>query len=1115
MNLERLVGEKVIHTTLGEGKIIDISEVNVTVKFNRGGVQFYSFPNTFRNNILRFIEINHDEVLDSLDKKEEPKIKTVFAEEEKVSPVTPISEVIKIVDDKPQQEEKEQAILRPIRIKKVDKPILETPEEEIIPPLIEQDELNQIKPFETPIEVVEEKELDIGVEFLDETDQMPVIDDIVHEDVVEAVEQVEELEAVVREEVYKEETKEETAYDYDAFLSEFYEYAKNKKLLTYIVVKYVNDEVIFKELKSLVLKIILETLDREPKDEERVFVTLFIAMVAYKHYDGGLWPFIEEELKEIYQIKEKEEINKTIKNLIDDRTLGGEDAVLLHAGIFVKFFQDYYSLMYDIYRLNFDYTLEKTPVEEILTDTFVGLRNILLKDEGEEIYLKLTNRTYYIAKPTKQALIHSPEELAKVTRHFLRHIDLWYQKNEFDESENDFYKALKLWLDVESSRLTKVLTSSKNHVLKATYKMKPSTKEVYLAFPVIFLKGLSNFDYKRLEVELSLGTTKEKLIIDSDYRIYQRLGYHTINIVDYLVKKPLENVSLTIYYNKKELYTTDNRLFRDFIIFDEEGTEIFNETDYEGIINLVHDKYERVLDANEYSFLHHTVSELKVNKSRTYRLGEVRLSFKKALTIGLNGRLVKGLDAQINGRGYIVYKELDNFVFESTLKGSDLVLYLNDESYPLLDVVPYDNIYGENFEYEVLFDKINLKSDLYHLVVKDLSGIIIKEIDFLYDKNLKITKNIKRLPLIYDFSISSSFNIIENKKYNYDFSRKYDVNFKFKLNNYEVKYLVDFNIPRYKYELSQTWRALTDIELKSDDLILSRDCRKVVVHWPNEKPIELEVTEIKKEYKVFNLRPLYNFEIPENNDVKLVITFEDNTTKELLLYVVPEVVTKPKLLFTDKGSIMINFDIKCFDPERWMIEIVDDEGRSKTYEFTHQKLVISDFLPYEDYRIKIIEKRSVKFGSTPDSFYEEKFTFVDTEGLFGKTFIVSNVTYLDDLNNSQPEDLRPFAVKFLRKINRNDDHLINTSFDIHNVCYQCEIFKVGRNNALTKIDTKLILFAEVLSERNNALLRIKIEDANGDKIGFDPRRKQIDERLRSRSVLINNLNIKTLEDMLK
>lgn len=1138
MKLQKLIGQKVTHTTHGDGKIHSISETNVSIIFPKDGLQFFSFPNTFRNNILRFVDIDHDEVLASLDKKEEPEVKAVFQEETPKVDSKPVR-----IKEKPQVESKpirikqepvkEEVKSEPIRIKQqeptvevvevTEKPairIVEQPnvEEKTIKeePVIEE-VLDQVEEV-TPIEVIEESydELDIGVEFLDEADQTPVIDTLEEEDFEEPLEEDDEkIEIIVRDQDYEDESLEkETGYNYDVFLGEFYEYVKNKKLFTFIVVKYVNDEAIFNELKSLVLKIILETLDRDPKEEEKSFVTLFIAMVAYLHFDGGLWPYIEDELQEIYQIKDRDEVNKTIKMLIDDKTLAGEDSVLLHAGIFVKFFHDYYSLMYDIYSLNFDYTLEKTPVEEILTDTFVGLRRLLLKDDSEEIYLRLTNRTYYIAKPTKQALVHSPEELAKVTKHFLRHIDLWYHKEEFDESENDFYKALKLWLDVESSRLTKILTSTKSHVVKSTYKMKPSTKEVYLAFPVIFLKGLRDFDYRRLEVEMTIGNTKEKLVIDSDYRIYRRIGYNTISIVDYLVKKPLEQLSLTIYYNKEPLYTTDEKLHRSFIIFDEDGTEIFNETDYEGFINLVHDKYERVLDAKEHNFPEHTVSEFKVNKSRTYRLGETRLSFKKALTIGLNGRVVKGLTALVNSKSYIVYKELENFVFESTLKAKDIVMELNDETYPLIDVVPYDNTYGENFQYEVLLEKLELKSDIYHLVIKDLSGIIIKEIDFLYDKNLKIIKNIKKLPLIYDFSINSSFNVIENKKYNYDFSRRYDIHFEFKLRNQTIKYLIDFNIPRYKYNLKETWRAFDDLELKSDVLILSRDCSKALVKWPNEDPLELHMLEIGKEFKKFNLKPLYNFELPKENNVKVEVTFEDGTKEELTLYVIPEVISKPKALFTQKGNLMLNFDVKCFDPDRWTLEIIDSSGRNKTHEFTHQKSLLRDFLPYEEYNIKIREKRSSSFGSTPDVFYEDTFIFVDNEGLFGKTFLINSASYIDEEQLNQTVELRPFAIKFLRKVSRTEDSLKETSLDINNVCYRCELYRVGRNNQLTRLEMKERLYCEVLTERSNPMLRIKIEDRNGDKVSVNLRRRTIEERIRPRNVLINQFMIDTLKDIL-
>lgn len=72
MDLKKLINERVTHTRLGDGKIVSITKNNVSVKFAKGEVQFFSFPNTFKNNIIRFIDIDHDEVLKEIEELRKP-----------------------------------------------------------------------------------------------------------------------------------------------------------------------------------------------------------------------------------------------------------------------------------------------------------------------------------------------------------------------------------------------------------------------------------------------------------------------------------------------------------------------------------------------------------------------------------------------------------------------------------------------------------------------------------------------------------------------------------------------------------------------------------------------------------------------------------------------------------------------------------------------------------------------------------------------------------------------------------------------------------------------------------------------------------------------------------
>lgn len=1049
MNLDKLVNQRVTHTKMGDGQIINITKNNVTIRFNNEQVQFFSFPNTFKNNIIRFIDIDHDEVMAALERKDEPAVKVEKTE----------------VAAEPKAQ-------KPVEIKEKLEPVKKEIKEEVLEEII--------KPI---------------------TKQKAIKEDI-----------SDEPEVVIHEDIEEERPKVKERYNFDGFLTEFHDYLRNNKLFSYLVVKYVDEPAVYKELRKLVLKIILEVLDREEKPEEKGFVTLFIAMVAHKHYDGTLWPYIEQELEEIYQIKGKAEINKTIRRLITDSNFGGDDAVLIHAGIFVKFYKDYFSFMYDVYKLNFDHNLLNAPIEKVLTNTFSGLKKTLIKEDSEQIYLKLTDKTYYLAKPTKQALIISPDEMAKVMKHFLRHIDLWYHDNKYDKTEGDLHRALKLWLDIESSSISKILTSRAPYNNKITYQMNIPTKDIYLKFPVIVLKNLDTFDYRKLEVGVVEGINKELLTIDSDYRIYQRIGYYTVNIRKQLLNNPLEKHSLVISYNKYDLFTSNDKDLKEIYIFDEEGKDISNELKYEGPAYVVHDKNEKIRNAKEYNFLSYTVSY--VNKKRDFKFGKKKLEVKKELELGLNGQKLFEIVAKVNGNEYDVYKTVNSFVFASEERSTDLTLAINGQERSLKDFVNEDNIYNNKVHFEVKFDKLNLTSGLYQLEIRDLRKVVVASVKFIYDQGLTLNKKIKKEPLIYDFNIESSFNIVENKKYNYDFSVENDISFTFKLDNHSVEYLILLDLPRYRYNLNEPWKLLTDLELVSNQLILTRDCEKVTVYWPGREKSDLQIIKTDDNYLIYDLTPLRTFKSRYTDAVMLVITFNNGNSEEYKLYVQPEIIGKTIISYNEEGLLVLNFDIKCFQPDKWVLEITDPFGGKKIKDLKDKKAVISDFIPFKQYEIRIKDKESVRFGVKMSDLYQEKLYFVDNEGLFGKHFKISTVSYLDKESKDVLLKLQSTAIKFVRKISNNEPNINLTSLDTNNVCYECELYHLGRNNSLSLIKYKGKLYCEILTERSSPVLEVLVEDDKGQKLGVNIRRNELRTKYRPKNTPVQYFVIDALNDLI-
>ena len=148
------------------------------------------------------------------------------------------------------------------------------------------------------------------------------------------------------------------------------------------------------------------------------------------------------------------------------------------------------------------------------------------------------------------------------------------------------------------------------------------------------------------------------------------------------------------------------------------------------------------------------------------------------------------------------------------------------------------------------------------------------------------------------------------------------------------------------------------------------------------------------------------------------------------------------------------------------------------------------------------------------NLYEEKMCFVDNEGLFGKNFKISGVTYLDQESKNTFVKLKSTAIKFIRKVTANEEKIKLTSLNTNNVCYECEFYNVGRNNSLSLINYSGKLFCEILTERSSPVLEILVEDEKGQKIGINLKRNKLRSKYRSKNTPIQYFVVAALNDLI-
>ncbi len=1052
MDLKKLINERVTHTRLGDGEIVSITKNNVSVKFAKGEVQFFSFPNTFKNNIIRFIDIDHDEVLKEIEEAEKAPIEPVKPVEVKKAEPKPAP--------KPKSVEKKE---EPKPIEKVEKP----------------------KPVE---KVVEKKE---------ETPQ---------EESVLATFQKDEAEVYFDTTITAKE-------DYQTFLEEFKEYWEERKLLSYLVVKYATNKTVYKALKADAVRIITKSLERDVTDLERGLVTIFISMIAHKEYDGTIWPYIVQELEEIYTKDDQLQINRAIRTLIVDNNLGGEVSVLIHAGIFVKYYKDYYTFMYDIYKANFEQTILNTPVEEILVDTFVGIKPDLIKEESDMFYLKLTDTTYYLAKYTKQALIISPEEMAKVTKPFLKHIDLWYHENKYDKSEPDFHRSLKLWLEIEANKITKIIVNRNAYISEPIFRFNVNTMGVYLTYKTINVVGIPILDYRKLEVQVVEGKNKTTLALDADYRIYQRIGYYSLKIREQLVENPLAKAKLIVTYDKKVIYQSDENINKDMYIFTDNGEELLSTKNYTGNAYIIHKPKEKFLNAKEYPFVTHKVSFLRIDESNTLKLNDKEIEPTRSLNMGLNGRKISMINCKVNKRDYDIYRTIDSFVFESNLRAREMILTINKQFKSLSEIVVQDNRINEDFKFEIDLTKLNLPSDIYNLEIRDLKNNIIDSADFVYDESIAVHTRDKAEDLVYDITLSSAFNVPQKERKDFDLRVESELKYVFQHSSKMVEYIVPLNKPRYKYKLNSHWQLLDDIEFISNELYVTSEVVRVDVS------LKTEVFSLKEKstnigYTVYDLSVLKNRKVNPNENAKIVFVLANDERIQHNLYVGPVIVGKPKTKYTKEDNLMVEFDIKCFDKDKWILEITDPFKGKKQVDLPTNKAIITDFIPFKEYTLTIKDKQNILYGVKMADFYEEKFTFADTLALSGKTYKLDSCAYLNKAGEEVDMELNGLAIHFKRRVT-DEQEIAFTTLNIKKVIYECEFQQIIRNNVIRPFNYKEKIYCEIITPRSESPAMLKMEDVEGNSVCIDPAKNTIKNRFRKKDTPALYLVVDVIKNRIK
>jgi hypothetical protein len=232
------------------------------------------------------------------------------------------------------------------------------------------------------------------------------------------------------------------------------------------------------------------------------------------------------------------------------------------------------------------------------------------------------------------------------------------------------------------------------------------------------------------------------------------------------------------------------------------------------------------------------------------------------------------------------------------------------------------------------------------------------------------------------------------------------------------------------------------------------------------------------------------------------------------LYVGPVIVGKPKTKYTKEDNLMVEFDIKCFDKDKWILEITDPFKGKKQVDLPTNKAIITDFIPFKEYTLTIKDKQNILYGVKMTDFYEEKFTFADTLALSGKTYKLDSCAYLNKAGEEVDMELNGLAIHFKRRVT-DEQEIAFTTLNIKKVIYECEFQQIIRNNVIRPFNYKEKIYCEIITPRSESPAMLKMEDVEGNSVCIDPAKNTIKNRFRKKDTPALYLVVDVIKNRIK
>lgn len=811
-------------------------------------------------------------------------------------------------------------------------------------------------------------------------------------------------------------------------LANLFKQIQDKQIIGVDLIELLEDEELINEIHRYAELNLLKALDscsNITKDYEIIVISLTI--IAMLKYDGSFYDNIRSIYEKVYSKYSEQKVEGYIRSTLDRYKHQKEienktrkiNVVLENAIVPKNFLIGFFEFIFDIYRLNFNYDLPEDLYEEFRF-IYEGLRSNLLS-EGDNISINVTQKTYKLIATTKQLIKKDTglDALIDFSIEVIQLIDKRFWDKEVRIDKPYFQAAYDSWEEKFSKTDDSVRTrTSKEYEIRSRWEPEfwLNNNDVYIIPPSHKVK--KKYDYR--DIEIIVLNDDEIIYRNSSCYIKEIIGGYQIIPSKIQIDNPLGKLSYRIVASNDIIYDSKDKLYRDFIVFNTDGQEIINNTDFEGVVNICY--------KNSDSELHNIA--VKDNYNVAYKIvrygdiisvGKKVFNFSSMIKPGIAGEMHENCYVTNEENEYLsVYKDIKFLNFEAENSFDHFIITINNKQNKLTDFQFQTAKNNATTKYYVDLD-ID-KSGIYNIEVFSLetgkkNKLLQKS--FVYDPNLYYCYD-RIGDTAFSYSVKSDLmlDINDGQVLIEDFHLDF-ISFEYSNNSYH--YLLPFNWGLYQIDDSE-WNStnndlwIDDISLESVMTLYDSNCDGLLVYSEKgaliEENIAIKSDALCKKISIGFLKSYKN----NNRFVTLFFT-NDNKCKYSIRCYYKDVIdeNKTELLVIDEDkTVIISSVFYGKNPVRF--EVINKTGENvftSEYLESGQCDAFVDFNSFEEYKICFYEKQKGLI-LVKEPLYEIIKVFYSRQDFVNKIFKIDQIYYYQYKKNESIERTYRFNKAFLR-----------------------------------------------------------------------------------------------------